>query len=160
MLRNLEWRHAVNAFAIDLQGLAAGSNNNGIWCQANDSFCELCGCPDEMLAIIQDDEEAIVADNPSHSLRRHRATVSLQADGLSHRSRQQARIGERSQLDEPNTGIKSRQQTPRQVNRKHGFSNATRTGESDNPIRRAGLLQELERSGTPDKFVRSCGQVC
>jgi hypothetical protein len=111
--RHVEWSNRIQPFAPRSERLPASGNDVQSRAIPQYLFCKRSGGTDNVLARIQHKQLMSVRQHLRHVRQRTAATGKIKSDGGSHRGREEAWIGERRELSEPDSIVEVRQQLAR-----------------------------------------------
>ncbi len=134
--RHAERRDAIDMLAVDAQPFAAGGENDGARAAGDDGLDQPRHGIDDMLAIVENEQQAPRADRARNRLRRNLLAFLLDGEHAGDRRRHQARIGQRRQFDQQPVGIVSRRRRSCRLQRQRRLADAARPDQADDPIGR------------------------
>ena len=105
-----------------------------------------------MLTVVEDQQEVLLAQRSRDAIGGDRTGAERETDGGRDGDRDEGRIGERSELDEPHAVGKPRQQPPRSLQRQSRLAHTTGAGQGHEAVRRDQIHHGTERGVPPDQI--------
>jgi hypothetical protein len=153
-----ERRHAVLTFARDQQRFATGREHPQRRRRAEQLFGERRAGIDQMLAVVEDEERGVGAEERRDGIDRVPARNVSQANRVHHRERDECRVRDGRQFDEPGAPRKHRGKVGCELQRQAGLATTADPRQCQQPLIgvQEQVVQRGERVVAPDQRYGGC----
>ncbi len=138
-------RHPPGHLTGNPDGLPAGGKQSEAAGSAEQREDQLRNGVEQMLTIVEHDEHLATGDEPQQRVHRRAARLVRQAKCAGHRNRHRVWVGDRCQIDPPDTAVVLACDLARDLHRQPGLANPAGPGQGHQPL----LGQQLADMGHP-----------
>jgi len=157
--RHRERRHAIGLLAFDPQQLAAGRQNRGLRAGANNRLGESRGHVDDVLAIVEQQQDAPSPDRARHRLRRHLPGFDFQVESARNGRVNHFLVAHAGKLDVLDVASELRNEAARDLEAEPGLADSARPGDRDHPHLSEPVADETDFRVAADQLRNPQRQV-